>query len=227
MSADRDKLDDAEGYLARALAIDPENAFALEEHGRLLIKRGREAKSRGEAAQAARLFEQGETASSAAAKRSSGVVFAELNLATAVAERAKLQEPPDRALMSRAIEGYESVLKRFAAAPPGTQQQDVYDAALTNTCDAQLAIGRLQEAMATCKGLTERHPESAVAFYNLAGSYALLGKKREALDALARDAALGDHDAEYLANDPWFASVRGEPDFKAILAAMKSGHRPG
>jgi tetratricopeptide (TPR) repeat protein len=227
MSADRDKLDDAEGYLARAMAIDPENAFALEEHGRLLIKRGREARSRGDGAQAARLFEQGETASSAAAKRSSGVVFAELNLATAVAERAKLQEPPDRALMSRAIEGYESVLKRFAAAPPGTQEQDVYDAALTNTCDAQLAIGRLQEAMATCKGLTERHPESAVAFYNLAGSYALLGKKREALDALARDAALGDRDAEYLANDPWFAALRAEPDFKAILAAMKSGHRPG
>jgi serine/threonine protein kinase/Flp pilus assembly protein TadD len=227
MSADRDKLDDAEGYLARAMTIDPDNAFALEEHGRLLTKRGREAKSRGDAAQASRLFEQSEAASSSAAKRSSGVVWAELNLATAVSERAKLQEPPDRALMSRAIEGYEGVLRRFAATHPGTQEQDVYDAALTNTCDAQLAIGRLQEAMATCKGLTERHPDSAVAFYNLAGAYTLLGKKREALDALAMDAKLGDRDHEYLAADPWFATLRSEPDFKAILAAMKDAHPPG
>ncbi len=227
MCADRGKLDDAEGYLARAMAIDPENAFALEEQGRLLIKRGRESKSRGDVARAARLFEESEAASSAAAKRSSGVVWAELNLATAVSERAKLQEPPDRALMSRAIDGYENVLERFASARPGTQRQDAYDAALTNTCDAQLAIGRLQEAMATCKGLTERHPDSAVAFYNLAGAYALNGKKNEALDALAKDAALGDNDAEYLAADPWFAALRDEPRFKTILATMKSGHPPG
>ena len=225
--ADRGKLDDAEGYLSRAMAIDPGNAFALEERGRLLLRRGREAGSRGDLAQATKFFEQADAASTAAAKRGSGVVWAELNSATALAERAKLQKPPDRALMSRAIEGYENVLRRFAAAPAGVQERDVYDAALTNTCDAQLAIGRLQEALVTCKGLTERHPDSAVAFYNLAGAYALLGKKREALDALAKDAALGDHDGEYLAADPWFAALRDEPDFKAILTAMKGGHPPG
>jgi tetratricopeptide (TPR) repeat protein len=221
MSADRSHLDDAEGYLARAMAIDPENAFALEEHGRLLLKRGREAKSRNDAVLAAKFLEQAEAASATAAKRSRGVVWAELNAATALAERAKLVEPPDRALMAGAIEGYETVLKRFETAPVGAQERDAYDAALTNTCDAQLAIGRLQEALVTCKGLTERHPDSAVAFYNLAGAYALLGKKREALDALAKDAALGDNDAEYLAADPWFETLRGEADFKAILAAMK------
>jgi tetratricopeptide (TPR) repeat protein len=226
MSADRGKLDDAEGYLARAMAIDPESAFALEEHGRLLTKRGREAKSRGDAAQAARFFEASEAASAAAAKRSSGVIWAPLNLATATAERAKLQEPPDSALMSAAIEGYEAVLRRFEGAKAGVQERDVYDAALTNTCDAQLAIGRLQEALITCKGLTERHPDNAVAFYNLAGAYALLGKKREALDALAKDAALGDRDGEYLAADPWFASLRREPDFQAILTAMKAAVPP-
>src|SRR5262249_54720074 len=156
-----------------------ESAFALEERGRLLTKRGREAKSRGDAAQATRFFEQSEAASSAAAKRSNGVIWAPLNLATAIAERAKLHEPPDPALMSSAIDGYESVLRRFEAAQAGAQERDVYDAALTNTCDAQLAIGRLQEALVTCRGLTERHPDNAVAFYNLAGAYALLGKKRE------------------------------------------------
>jgi tetratricopeptide (TPR) repeat protein len=227
MSADRGKLDDAEGYLARAMAIDPENAFGLETRGRLLTERGRESKNRGDRAEAARLFEQGEAVSGAAAKRSSDLVWAELNVATALAERAKLQDPPDRALMSRAIDGYEAVLQRFTAAPAGGQERDAYDAALTNTCDAQLAIGRLQEALATCKGLTERHPESAVAFYNLAGAYALLGKHREALDALAKDAALGDRDGEYLAADPWFATLREHPGFKAILVAMKSGHPPG
>jgi tetratricopeptide (TPR) repeat protein len=227
MSADRGKLDDAESYLARAMVIDPENAFALEERGRLLTKRGREAKSRGDLAEAAKLFERGEAASGAAAKRSAGPIWAELNVATSVAERAKLQEPPDRALMARAIEGYESVLQRYREAPAGAQERDVYDAALTNTCDAQLAIGRLQEALANCKGLTERHPDSAVAFYNLAGAYALLGKRREALDALAKDAALGDNDGEYLAADPWFAALRDEAGFKAILAAMKSGHPSG
>jgi tetratricopeptide (TPR) repeat protein len=227
MSADRDKLDDAFGYLARAIAIDPENAFALEIRGWLLTERGKEAKSRGDLAEAARLFEQGESVSRRAAGGSGKLLFAELNVARAIAERAKLQEPPDRALMSRAIEGYERVLQRFKEAPAGGQERDAYDAALTNTCDAQLAIGRLQEALATCKGLTERHPDSAVAFYNLAGAYALLGMEREALDALAKDAALGDRDGEYLAADPWFAALHDEPGFKAILVSMKSGRPPG
>ena len=226
ISADRGKLDDAEGYLARAMALDPENGFVLEERGRVLLKRGREAKSRSDAASAAKFFEQAETASAAAAKHR-GVVWAGLNAATALAERAKLQEPPDRALMSVAIEGYESVLKRFETASVGDQERDAYDVALTNTCDAQLAMGRLQEALVTCKGLTERHPDNAMAFYNLAGAYALLGRKRDALDALAKDQSLGDNDAEYLASDPWFAALHGEPDFKAILTAMKGGHPPG
>jgi tetratricopeptide (TPR) repeat protein len=222
ISADRGKLDDAEGYLDRAIAIDPENPFALEEQGRLLLKRGREVKSRNDAASASKFFEQAETVSSAAAKHR-GVVWAELNAATALGERAKLQEPPDRTLMSGAIDGYETVLKRFETAPVGAQERDAYDMALTNICDAQLAMGRLQEALVTCKGLTERHPDNAIAFYNLAGAYALLGQKREALDALAKDAALGDNDAEYLAADPWFAALRGEAEFKGILASMKSG----
>ena len=90
ISADRGKLDDAEGYLVRAMALDPENGFVLEERGRVLPKRGREAKSRSDAASAAKFFEQAETASAAAAKHR-GVVWAGLNAATALAERAKLQ----------------------------------------------------------------------------------------------------------------------------------------
>ena len=78
----------------------------------------------------------------------------------------------------------------------------------------------------TAPSVTERRPDSAVAFYNLAGAYALLGKKSEALDALAKDAALGDRDVAYLAADPWFTAVRDEPDFKAILASMKSERPP-
>ena len=98
---------------------------------------------------------------------------------------------------------------------------DVYDAALTNVCDAQITVRRLQEALATCGRLTEMHPDRAVVFYNLAGVYGLLGRDDEALAALERDLALGDRDWEYLAADPWFERLRAHPRFAAIVAEMK------
>jgi hypothetical protein len=50
---------------------------------------------------------------------------------------------------------------------------------------------------------------------------ALLGRRAEALTALERDVALGDRDHTYLSGDPWFAALRDEPRFKALLTRMR------
>jgi tetratricopeptide (TPR) repeat protein len=149
------------------------------------------------------------------------LVWAELNLAAMISERAKLAKSPDAGLMARAIDGYRKVLDDFGSRPAGGQERDVYDAALVNTCDAQITMGRLQEALASCSSITELHPDSAVAFYNLAGVLAPLGRHGEALAALEKDLELGDVAADYLRADPWFTDLRTDPRFLAILDAMK------
>lgn len=221
LSADGGHLDDAEAHLGRALALDPKNAFALEVRGRILADRGREARSRGDLETARRLFEEAARTTQAALVRSDDLVWAELNLAAMISERAKLAESPDAALMARAIDGYRQVLDKYRTRPAGGQERDVYDAALLNICDAQITMRRLQEALATCSNITELHAENAVAYYNLAGVYALMGRRREALEALERDLELGDVDADYLAADPWFTDLRTDPRFVAILDEMR------
>jgi hypothetical protein len=60
-----------------------------------------------------------------------------------------------------------------------------------------------------------------VAFYNIAGVYALLGRPGEALAALERDLELGDIEADYLRADPWFTELRTDRRFIAVLDEMR------
>ena len=223
---ERGDLEDAEAYLGTALASAPENPFALEIQGIVLFKRARQTATRGDREGARRLYEQAAAVTEAALARSDKLLGAENNLATVMAEQAKLSEPPDPALLAQALERYAHLLARFEAPPAGGQERDVYLAALSNTCDAQITLRRLEEALVTCTRLSELHRDDAVAFYNLAGVHALLGRDDEALAALARDVELGDRDWEYLAVDPWFERLRPDPRFKGLLEEMKGGGKP-
>lgn len=223
MCADRGELDDAEGHLTRALALDPANAFAHETHGRILTERAREAVRVGDLARAADLYDRAEEATRGAVARSDKLLWGELNLATLHAERAQLSDPPDAALLATALEGYRRVLARDAAPPAGGQAREVHVAAVANACDAEISLGRLVEALATCSQMAELEPDHAVAQYNLAGVHALLGNSEQAFAALARDVELGDTDWAYLEADPWFERLRGDARFAALLAQMKRG----
>ncbi len=223
MSADRGKLEDAESYLDQALRIDPENAIAFEIRGQILAQQGRLAKQQGDIEAARRLLEQAAQATRAGLAASSGLKWAELNLATITYELARLDERTDPQLISQALEGYRRVLERFAVLPEKGQDRDVYVAGLVNTCDAQIELRRLQEALATCSRIAELLPDNAVAFYNLAAIYTLMGRKDDALDALERDVELGDADWKYLRSDPWFEDLHGDVRFEALLSRMKGG----
>jgi len=113
------------------------------------------------------------------------------------------------------------VISGFGGVPEKGPRLDLYVAAHLNLCDAQLTLRRLREALGTCAQLVAISPKDAGAQYNLAGAHALSGHTKEALDALANDLKLGDTDWEYLAADPWFESLRGDPRYRAILDEMK------
>jgi len=221
LSTDSGQLEDAEGYLKRALAVDSENPYALETQGMILMRRGQDAKVRGESSQALELFERAEESTRSALESSPALSWAGLNLATTLAEQAKVSETPDASLMAQAIAMYRKVLDGFPTVPAGGVSHDVYVAAQANLCDAEIAIRRLDEALSTCSRITEMFPENPVGFYNLAGAHALMGNRDKAIAALTRDLELGDTDWEYLSADPWFEGLRDDPRFSAIVVAMK------
>ncbi len=89
-------------------------------------------------------------------------------------------------------------------------------------CDVLIQSGAYDEALTICSEAAALLPDDEVAFYNLAGIYALTGKTDEALSALERDVELGDRNFGYLETDPWFESVREQPRYKALIARMRS-----
>jgi tetratricopeptide (TPR) repeat protein len=221
LSTDRDRLQEAEAYLRKAFLLDPDNALAHEVEGQLSIKLGRQAVLQGETARARELFERAEAASLRALELSDKMKWAHINAATSLVERSRLLAQPDPSLLVRAIEQYGRELERWGTPPARGEERDTYYAALANTCDAQIELGRLAEALGTCSRVTAVFPDDAVGFYNLAGVYGLLGRGDEALVALERDLELGDTGWEYLAADKWFVGLHGHPRFTEILDEMK------
>ncbi len=74
--------------------------------------------------------------------------------------------------------------------------------------------------------LVRLRPESPRAFYNLACSYALLGRPDDALGALERALEHGFDDAQHLARDDDLKSLHDDPRFAEIIVRarkMKAG----
>lgn len=67
--------------------------------------------------------------------------------------------------------------------------------------------------------LVEILPEDFLARYNLACSLARVGSLDEAVEALSRAILLGYDDLAHMESDPDLASLRGHPDFEALLGS--------
>jgi len=77
--------------------------------------------------------------------------------------------------------------------------------------------GLLARALEIDRRLVALLPEDALARYNLACSLALVGRDDEALDCLAAAFRLGYDDVAHMEVDPDLASLRGRPEFRALL----------
>ena len=61
------------------------------------------------------------------------------------------------------------------------------------------------------------HPKDPFAYYNLSCNYALMGKKKLALDFLEKAVDLGYYDYDHLKNDPDLDTIRRSLRFRKIL----------
>ena len=82
-------------------------------------------------------------------------------------------------------------------------------------------LGRYEEGLAVDRKLVELHPDDPSAHYNLACSLALVGERALALAALADAVRLGYDDGPHLACDLDLESLRLEPKFHELLAALE------
>jgi len=104
---------------------------------------------------------------------------------------------------------------------------DLYEhalAAFPDNIDALKALGnayteakRFMDGLRIDKRLVALLPNDPVVRYNLACSWALLGVKDQAFEALERAIALGYDEFEYLVEDDDLAGLRDDPRFDALL----------
>ena len=81
--------------------------------------------------------------------------------------------------------------------------------------------GRFEEGLNTDLELTRICPREAVAWYNLACSFALTGRKGDALAALTKAVELGYKDVEWMGGDSDLESLQDDPQFRALLKRAK------
>lgn len=80
--------------------------------------------------------------------------------------------------------------------------------------------GRHAEALEVDRRLAILKPDEPLVAYNLACSYSLLGRSREALDALRAAISLGYWDVDHLKLDPDLGNLHGLPEFETLLEAL-------
>jgi thioredoxin-like negative regulator of GroEL len=85
---------------------------------------------------------------------------------------------------------------------------------------AYTAAGRLEEALAADVDLVRRDPSRADLRYDLACSYALLGRKDEAFTELDRALDLGFDDGEHLQEDPDLEGLHADPRWSALRGRL-------
>lgn len=80
--------------------------------------------------------------------------------------------------------------------------------------------GNIEKGLQADLRLSILCPTDRIVHYNLACSYALLGRKDDSLQALERAVLLGFDDVEKMSTDPDLQCLRDEPRFKAILESL-------
>lgn len=214
------ELDEAESHLRKALALDPGNPEVLTALADNDLARGRKETASGDKAAALEDFKTAENEAREALRKNPDLPWSRLNLGVSLMEQYRISEHPDPALVTEAVTEYDRVVaeERSNKQP---DMEEIYRAALLNLCDALIQTREYHRALEMCRAAVDADPKQPNNYYNLAGVYALLGRKNEALDSLERDFELGDTDWEYLANDAWFEDLSGSARFNALLDRMK------
>lgn len=86
-------------------------------------------------------------------------------------------------------------------------------------------VGRYEDGLQVDLELTKLQPKSAQNWYNLGCSYALIGERAKAFDALNRAVDLGYCDVEWMRKDADLAALRDDPAFEALVARATSRPR--
>ena len=81
--------------------------------------------------------------------------------------------------------------------------------------------GRFEEGLNADLELTRICPREAVAWYNLACSFALTDRKGDALAALTKAVELGYKDVQWMSGDSDLESIQEDPQFRALLKRAK------
>ena len=77
--------------------------------------------------------------------------------------------------------------------------------------------GQHEKGLTTDLRLAELRPEDPIVHYNLACSYSLLSRPKEALEALERSIRLGYSDIRFLQADKDLQGLHSEPGYQALL----------
>lgn len=107
-------------------------------------------------------------------------------------------------------------------------RRDPFDVeAMSFLAHVHTRAGRIEEGLVMDRRLATLLPGDPLVRYNLACSLALSGDREAALMELGEAAGLGWSDGEHARTDPDLASLRGDPRFEALLAALPPPREPG
>ena len=215
------KFDEAETYLRRALEIEPGRFEVREALADNALAQGRVQFAAGARAAAQASFAAAEREARQALALNPAATWARIDLGASLMEAERSGGASDPRRVAAAIDACEEAFAALQKAGDAADPRALV-AVSANLCDALIQQRQLTRALTVCRAAADANPDEAVAHYNLAGAYALLGRHEEALTELERDVALGDRDAAYLAADPWFGALRGDPRFAALVARMQA-----
>ncbi len=116
----------------------------------------------------------------------------------------------DRKLVEFEIRFYEGIIKN----------RPNYVDALIPLADAYTRNGELTKGLSIDQRLSRLCKRDPIVFYNLACSYALVGKKRLAISKLRKSVELGYHDLEHLKRDPDLKSLHQDTGFEEVVRML-------
>jgi len=99
----------------------------------------------------------------------------------------------------------------------------VDESALEMLANALTRLGRHHEALEVDRSIIRLAPDSCVAHYNLACSFANLRLADRAIEALARAVDLGYRDLRTMIQDPDLEGIREDERFKTLVRRIRNG----
>lgn len=81
--------------------------------------------------------------------------------------------------------------------------------------------GRFEDGLAMDLRLAAAFPKDPMVLYNLACSYALTGRRDDALNTLSQAVRFGYADADWMMRDGDLQSIRDDPRFRALVRRIQ------